>query len=52
MRKIGLVFCITVMIIVVDVVVFKNIFGFGYKRDHEQENIQRYPSPYVEFIGR
>jgi hypothetical protein len=40
------------IIIITDTVLFKHILGFGYPSHYEQENILRYPSPYVEFTGK
>lgn len=41
-----------IVIIVFDVFVFHDLLGFGYPRHYEQENILRYPVPYVEFTGK
>jgi len=43
---------IALIIIVFDVVVLHKLLGYGYPRHYNQENIQRYPAPYVEFTGR
>jgi hypothetical protein len=40
------------IIILVDIFVFHGLLGFGYPRHYEQENIQRFPKPYVEFTGK
>ena len=40
------------VIILFDVVVLHNLLGFGYPRHYKQENIERYPAPYVEFTGK
>jgi len=43
---------LVLIIIVFDVLVFNKLLGFGYPRHYRQENIERYPSPYVEFTGK
>jgi hypothetical protein len=43
---------LVLIIIVFDVLVFNKWLGFGYPRHYRQENIERYPSPYVEFTGK
>jgi hypothetical protein len=43
---------IAIIIIVFDTLVLHKLFGFGYPRHYEQEIIQRYPAPYVEFTGK
>jgi hypothetical protein len=43
---------LVIVIIVFDVVVLHNFLNFGYPRDYKQENIIRYPAPYVEFTGK
>lgn len=40
------------IIIVTDVVLFKHILHYGYPSHFRQENIERYPAPYVEFTGK
>ena len=49
-----LVYCLylTAVIVTVDVLVLKKLLNYGYPRHYEQENIQRYPAPYVAFTGR
>lgn len=49
---ISYVLYLVIVIIVFDVVVLHNFLGFGYPRHYEQENIKRYPAPYVEFTGK
>jgi hypothetical protein len=43
---------LVLILIVFDVLVFNKLLGFGYPRHYRQENIERYPSPYVEFTGK
>jgi hypothetical protein len=43
---------LSLIIIVFDVLVLHNLLGFGYVSHYEQENIERYPAPYVEFTGK
>ncbi|MFH0996756.1 MAG: SGNH/GDSL hydrolase family protein [Pseudomonadota bacterium] len=43
---------LVLIIIVFDVLVLNKWLGFGYPRHYRQENIERYPSPYVEFTGK
>lgn len=40
------------VIVAFDVLVLHNLLEFGYPRHYRQENIERYPSPYVEFTGK
>ena len=40
------------IIIVFDVLVLHKYLGYGYPRHYEHDNIERYPSPYVEFTGK
>jgi hypothetical protein len=35
-----------------DIFIFHNLFGYGYPRHYKEENIQRYPAPYVMFTGK
>jgi len=49
---ISFIFYLVILISVFDVLVFRKCFRFGYPRHYEEENIQRYPAPYVEFIGK
>jgi hypothetical protein len=39
-------------LVIIDVVVLKQFYGFGYHRDYKEDNIQRYPAPYVMFTGK
>jgi len=41
-----------IIMITFDVIVFKHWLGYGYPRHYEQENIERYPAPYVMFTGK
>lgn len=43
---------LVLIVIVFDVLVLNKWLGFGYPRHYRQENIERYPSPYVEFTGK
>lgn len=43
---------LVITITMFDVFVLHNIFGLGYPHHYEEENIQRFPSPYVEFTGK
>lgn len=45
-------FYLVIVIIILDVAVLHKFLNFGYPRHYEQENIRRYPAPYVEFIGK
>ena len=45
-------FYLIAIIVVVDVFLFKDIFNFGYPSHYRQENIERYPAPYVGFTGK
>ena len=40
-----------VIVVAADVVLFNKIFGYGYP-SHYEEDVERYPAPYVEFTGR
>jgi hypothetical protein len=40
------------VIVVFDVLILNKSFGLGYPRHYEEENIQRYPAPYVAFTGK
>ena len=43
---------LTVVFAVSDVVILNHLFGYGYPRDYKEENLFRYPAPYVTFTGR
>ncbi|MBI5594009.1 MAG: SGNH/GDSL hydrolase family protein [Deltaproteobacteria bacterium] len=43
---------LVLIIIVFDVLILNKWLGFGYPRHYRQENIERFPSPYVEFTGK
>lgn len=45
-------FYIAIILIVFDVFVLNKLLGFGHLRDFEQENIVRFPAPYVGFTGK
>ena len=49
---VGYLLYIVSVVIALDVVVFNKLFGFGHPRHYEQENLLRYPAPYVAFTGR
>ena len=40
------------LVVVIDVLFFRHIFGYGYLREYDEENIQRLPVPYVMFSGK
>ncbi len=40
------------IIVLTDVILFKHILGLGYPSHYQQENIERYPAPYIEFTGK
>ena len=44
-------FCVAVLASF-DVFFLHNVLGLGYPRHYGQENVQRYPAPYVEFTGK
>jgi hypothetical protein len=46
-----IVYLLTI-IIVFDAIVFKWFLGFGYPRHYEEDDIRRYPAPYVMFKGK
>ena len=52
MSAIKYVLFLTLVTLLVDVVVLRHIFGFGYHRHFDEENIQRSPAPYVMFTGK
>lgn len=45
-------FYLIILIVFSDIFIFHNLLGYGYPRHYEEENVERYPSPYVEFIGK
>ncbi len=45
-------FYLAIIIILFDVFVLNKFLGFGYPRHYEEENIQRFPAPYVAFTGK
>lgn len=46
------IFYIIIVVVIIDVAVLRNFYGFGYHRDYKEDNIQRYPAPYVMFTGK
>jgi hypothetical protein len=40
------------IVIFADFVIFNRILGYGYPHHYKEENFQRFPMPYVEFIGK
>lgn len=56
LSKVISIFCyilyLALIIIVFDVLVLHKCLGFGYPTHYRQENIERYPYPYVEFTGK
>tara|TARA_X000000950_G_scaffold286484_1_gene395506 strand:+ start:1085 stop:2116 length:1032 start_codon:yes stop_codon:yes gene_type:complete len=52
--KSSLLYCLYLLfvLIVADVVLLRHTLGFGYPSHYEQENIHRYPAPYVEFTAK
>ena len=49
---IGYIIYLGLFIFIFDTVVLKHILGFGYPRHYEEENVYRYPAPYVMFTGK
>ena len=47
-------YCVYLFIVIVafDVFILKKLLNFGYPRSYKEENIWRYPAPYVAFIGK
>lgn len=45
-------FFLLAVLAVFDSIVLHKFFGWGYPKHYEQENIKRYPAPYVEFVGK
>jgi hypothetical protein len=43
---------LVIIITMFDVFILHNLFDFGYPRHYEEENIERFPSPYIEFTGK
>lgn len=39
-------------VVFLDVVVLKHVLNLGYPRHYHEENVRRYPAPYVSFIGK
>jgi hypothetical protein len=48
----GYSFYLLIIIVVFDVLILNKFLGFGYPRHYEEENIQRFPAPYVAFTGK
>ena len=49
---VGYLFYLIIVMTVFDVLILNKFLGFGYPRHYEEENIQRYPVPYVTFTGK
>jgi len=49
---VGYSFFLFLIIVVLDVIILNKLLGFGYPRHYEEENIQRFPAPYVAFTGK
>lgn len=47
-------YCLYLLAIVIltDVILLRKVLHFGYPRHFNEENIQRFPTPYIEFKGR
>jgi len=43
---------LTFIVILFDHIVFHNLLGFGYPRHFKEENVFRFPTPYVSFTGK
>ncbi|MCP4551050.1 MAG: hypothetical protein GY834_03175 [Bacteroidetes bacterium] len=41
-----------IVIVVFDILILNKFLGFGYPHHYEEENIQRFPAPYVAFTGK
>ena len=41
-----------IFLVFVDVVILRNLLGFGFGRHYEEEDKHRYPAPYVAFTGK
>ena len=56
LKKIGIFINYVVYIIIIivfsDMVIFNKFLGYGYPHYFQQENLQRYPAPYVMFKGK
>jgi len=48
----GYLLYLSMVIALFDVVILHNLLGYGYPRHYEEENIERYPAPYVAFTGK
>ena len=49
---IGYLSYLVVVISLFDLLILNKLLGFGYPHHYEEETFQRYPAPYVEFIGK
>lgn len=49
---IGYLLYLISIVVAFDVLVLKGLLGFGYPSHYEEENVWRYPAPYVEFTGK
>jgi lysophospholipase L1-like esterase len=45
-------FYLAIIVVLFDVLVLHGLVGFGYPKHYAEENIQRYPAPYVMFTGK
>jgi hypothetical protein len=56
LKKVGsfvsYIFYLVIIVLIIDVAVLRNFYGFGYHRDYKEDNIQRFPAPYVMFTGK
>jgi hypothetical protein len=46
------IFYLVIIVLIIDVAVLRNFYGFGYHHDYREDNIQRIPAPYVMFTGK
>jgi hypothetical protein len=51
-RALAYALYLVAVIVLLDVVLLKRILNLGYPSHYRQENIERYPAPYVEFTGK
>ena len=52
MSVVGYVFYLFIVIVAFDILILNKVLGLGYPHHYEQENVQRFPAPYVAFTGK
>jgi len=51
-RSINYFLFLGIIIVICDMVVFRHFLDYGYPRHYEEEDVLRYPVPYIEFTGK